>query len=249
MRRERKILWEEVKDRTRNAFFLATLAMFASLPMFHYRFLHFGTHIFSRQPTAAQAYYLALSQSFLVLVAAFLSALVCFLYRDRLGLPRFGRPADIPLSLIVGLAAGLLLTPVAYYICDNIVLQQIPAIFPDQVGWALSHMFGAAIVQETIFRLGLMTIGLYFLHRRRWGGYPWPVILPAAAFGAAGNYLLLIKFNLIHMLPPAQLAISTFLSLLLQWLYGHVYWRRGFIAAAAFHGGMDVRLLVYALMR
>jgi hypothetical protein len=249
MRRERKIRWEEVKDRTRNAFFLSTLAMFASLPMFHYRFLHFGPYIFSRQPTASQAYYLALSQSFLVLVAAFLSALVCFLYRDRLGLPRFGQPADIPPSLIAGLAAGLLLTPAAYYFCDSVILQRIPSVFPDHMGWALAHMVGGAIVQATVFRLGLMTIGLYFLHRWRWRGYPWPVILPVAAFGAAGNYLLLVKFNLVHMLPPAQAAIAAILSLLLQWLYCHVYWRHGFIAATAFHAGMDVKLLVYALMR
>jgi hypothetical protein len=110
-------------------------------------------------------------------------------------------------------------------------------------------MTGTSVAQETIFRMGLMTIGLYFLHRRRWRRYPWPVIVPVAAFGAVGNYLVLVKFNLVHLLPPGRMAVSGVLSLLLQWLYCHIYLRRGFAATAAFHMGADVKLLVYALAR
>jgi hypothetical protein len=249
MRKGRNSRWEEVKDRTRNAFFLAALAMVASLPMFHYRFLHLGDQIFARQPSAQQAYYLALSQSFMVLVAAFLSALVWFLYRDRLGLPRFGRMADIPAGLLSGLAVGLVLTPLIFLACDREILRHVPALFPSEALWALAHMAGAAVVQEAIFRLGLMTIGLYFLHRWRWRGYPWPVILPVAVFGAVGNYLLLVKFNLVQILPPAQVTVSVFLSLGFQWLYCHLYLKWGFAATVAFHLGMEGKLLIYALVR
>ena len=249
MKTKRKLHWDEIKDRTKNAVFVATLAMFASLPMFHYRFLYLGGHIFSRQPSGQQAYYLALSQSFLVLVAAFLSALVCFLYRDRLGLPPFGRAMDGAAGLLSGLAVGLMLTPVVYFACDSEILRRIPLLFPRDGLWALAHMAGAAVTQETIFRLGLMTIGLYFLRRRRWTGYPWPVVAPVAVFGAAGNYLLLVKFNLVQFLPPAQTAAAVALSLLLQALYCHVYLRHGFLSAVAFHMGADVKLAIYALMR
>jgi hypothetical protein len=249
MRKGRNSPWEEVKDRTRNAFFLATLAMFASLPMFHYRFLYLGEQIFDRRPSAEQAYYLALSQSFMVLVAAFLSALVWFLYRDRLGLPRFGRMADIPAGLLSGLGIGLVLTPLIFFACDRTILRHVPALFPSGAVWALAHMAGAALVQETIFRLGLMTIGLYFLRRWGWCAYPWPVILPVAVFGAVGNYLVLVKFNLVPILPPAQVTVSMFLSLIFQWLYCHLYLKRGFTATVAFHVGMEGKLLVYALMR
>lgn len=246
---KRKLHWDEIKDRTKNAVFVATLAMFASLPMFHYRFLHLGEHLFGRQPSSQQAYYLALSQSFLVMAAAFLSALVCFLYQDRLDLPPFGRLMDGAAGLLSGLAIGAMLTPVVYFACDSEILRRIPLLFPKSGLYALAHMAGAAITQETIFRMGLMSIGLYFLKRRRWTGYPWPVVAPVAAFGAAGNYLLLVKFNLVQFLPPTQTVFALALSLLLQALYCHVYLQHGFLSAAAFHMGADVKLAIYALMR
>ncbi len=70
-----RIEWSAMKSHIRNATFLAAAAMFASLPMFHYQFRHLTGAVFRIQPTVEKAYYLALSQSFIVFCLAFLSAM------------------------------------------------------------------------------------------------------------------------------------------------------------------------------
>ncbi len=238
-----------MKERIANAMLLAAVTMLAALPMFRYQFLHLGGHIFPRPPTGLQAYHLAVGQGFVTLVAAFLSALVAFLYRERLGLPPFGRWADLRGWLLAGLLAGLAIAPLAYLGGDRILMARVPALFPPGAAAALAQMAGAALAQEVIFRLGLLTIGIYFLRRWGWAGYPWPAVAGVCMFAAAGNYLLLAKFQLIGEVGVWRAAATLAPSFALQCLFSAVYLRAGFLAAAGFHAGVQIRLLLYALLR
>ncbi len=237
-----------MKDIIRNSVFLAAAAMFGTLPMFQYHFRQFAGSLFTRQPTAEQIYYLAVGQSFIVFLLAFLCSLVGFLYSERLQLPEFGKASDIPRWLCIGLALGLFFTPISYYFCDREVFRVIPEIFPGSWHWALANMSGIALAQEVIVRFGLLTIGIYLA--RRWGlkGHAWPVITVISIFGATGTYMFLAKFDLMHKLIPSQLIISLAMAFFLQWLFCEVYLRKGFLAVLCIHIGLDIKFLVYSLI-
>ncbi|MCP4112271.1 MAG: CPBP family intramembrane metalloprotease [Desulfobacteraceae bacterium] len=243
-----KIEWNVMKDKMRNSVFLAAAAMFGTLPMFQYHFRHFAGSLFTRQPTAEQIYYLALGQSFMVFLLAFLCSLVGFLYSERLQLPEFGKTSDIPGWLCMGLLVGLFFTPISYYFCDREVFRVIPEIFPNSSLWALANMSGIALAQEVIVRFGLLTIGIYLA--RRWGlkGYAWPVIVVISIFGALGTYVFLAKFDLVHKLFPSQLLISLIMAFFLQWIFCEIYLRKGFLAVLCIHFGLDIKFLVYSLV-
>lgn len=239
--------WAEMKSRLQNAVLLSAVAMFVSLPMFYERYTRFAGSIFKIPPTAEQLFYLSLSQSFMVLAIAFLSALVGFLYMDRLRLPGFGRFGDIRIWLPAGLVVGLAITPVAYYAADREIISVMPEVFPSSWQWALANMAGGAIAQEVIARMGLLTIALYFMDRWKFKGHPWPAIIFVSLFGAAGSFFSLAGHNLAGQLLPNQIILCLVLAFAGQWVFCEIFIRKGFIPAAGIHFGMSVKYLVYSV--
>ncbi len=241
-----RIEWSVMKNHIQNATLLAAATMFVSLPMFHYQFRHLTAAVFRAQPSVQRAYYLALSQSFVVFCLAFLSALIGFIYTERLRLPGFGKPADIRVWLPVGLIAGLIFTPISYLIFDRGVIRSIPEIYPASLLWTLVVTAGRALSQEVIVRFGLLTIGVYLWDR--WGrkGRPWPAIAAISAFGAAGSYLMMSRLEMVSRLSPSQIMIMLVLSFLMQWILCEVYIRKGFLAAVCVHLGLAVKYVIIA---
>ncbi len=243
-----RIAWDVMKNHIRNAVFLGAAAMFASLPMFFYRFQHLTGAIFRVQPTAERAYYLALCQSFIVFCLAFLSALIGFVYAKRLRLPGFGKPADIRVWLPVGLIAGLIVTPISYLILDRGVLRLFPEVYPPSLAWAFANILGGAISQEVIVRFGLLTIGVYLVDKWTRQGRPWPAIAVLSVFGAAGSYLLISRLDMVSGLSTSQITIMLLLSFLIQWILCEVYVRRGLLAALCVHLGLSIKYLVFSCL-
>ena len=239
---------KEIKDRVQNAFFLATAAMLASFPMFLYQFRHLTGSVFSHQPSAERLFYLSLTQSFIVFALALLCALVGFLYSESLQLPEFGRPGHFLAWLPMGLVLGLVFTPVSYFTVDREIIQLVPQVFPRHWPWALGNMLGSAITQEVIARFGLLTIGIYLFRRLGFRGHPWPAIALVSLFGCAGTYIFLLKFDLAQEFLPSQIAVGLTMAFFLQWIFCEVYVRKGFLAASCIHFGLNIKLLVYALI-
>ena len=236
-----------MKNRLQNAVLLSAAAMFVSLPMFYERYVRFSDSIFKKPPTAEQLFYLALSQAFMVLAIAFLSALIGLLYQDRLRLPGFGKFGDIRAWLPVGLLAGLAITPIAYYAADRELMAAIPNLFPRDWQWAVVDMAGGAIAQEIIARMGLLTIGLYFMDRWKFKGHPWPAIIVVSAFGASGTFFSMAGHNLAFQLLPNQIILCLLLAFAGQWVFCEIYIRKGFFPAVSVHFGMSVKYLVYSV--
>ncbi len=243
-----RIEWSTMKNNIQNATLLAAAAMFASLPMLLYQFRHLTGAVFRLQPTVKSAYYLALSQSFIVFCLAFLSALIGFVYAERLRLPGFGKPADIQAWLPIGLGAGLVFTPVSYMALDQGVIRSIPEIYPASVTWALVVMLGGALSQEVIVRFGLLTIGIYFWDRWNRMGHPWPVIAALSAFGATGSYLLISRLDMAARLSFSQIMIMLFFSFTMQWISCEVYVRKGLLASVCVHFGLSIKYLIFAVL-
>ena len=241
--------WAEMKDRSRNAVLLAAASMFGALPMFQYQFRYLTDTIFIRQPSPDRVYYLAVSQAFILFSLALVCSLIGFLYSERLKLPGFGTLNDIRKWLPIGLMAGLLLTPVRYFVLDRKILATTPQIFPESFPWAVSHMIGTSLPQEVIVRFGLLTIGIYLMRKMKLKGYPWPALIVVSIFGASGTFVSLTKFNLAQKFPPSYILILLIMTLLIQWLYCEVYIRKGLIAAICIHSGFPIKYVVYAMFR
>ena len=239
------LLWEETKNIIQNAVLLAGATLFATWPMFLYQYQHL-TGLFSTSLMTPELLdRLALTQSLIVFLTAFLCALVRFLYAERLSLPRFGGAADISFWLPVGLLGGLMLTPVSYWIIDRELLQLTPQVFPNSWSWALADMLGSALTQEVLARLGLLTVGIYFLNRWKFVGYPWLAIALIALLGMVGTYSFLLKFGLVPKFSTIDLTILLAQAFLLQWFFCAIYLRWGFLATVCIHFGLSVKLLIY----
>jgi hypothetical protein len=243
-----QISLREMKDRVQNALFLAAAAMIGSFPMFLYQFEQFSGSLFTYPPSSERLFYLSLTQSMIVFALAFLCALVGFLYSERLKLPKFGRPADAPLWLSLGLTFGLVFTPLSYLAIDRQIIRLIPGVFPTHWLWASANMLGGAITQEVIARFGLLTIGIYLLGRWGFKGHPWPAIALISLFGSFGTVVFLLKFELAQKLTLSQLAPTLMMVFVLQWIFGELYVRKGFMAALCVHFGLSVKLVIYALL-
>lgn len=230
-----------------NSIFLAAAAMFASIPMFQYQFLY-CTDVFNQPPSNKEAYYLAVCQAFMIFSVALLSALVGFLYAQRLHLPGFGKLNEFKFWLPLGLILGSVLTPVSYYLFDKDIMRSCPQLFPDALPYALAFMVGTVIDQEVIIRFGLLTIGMYFQMRWQPKVYPWPVFLVITGFVTMGSYFGLSKFGLADQLSLSQVIIPVGGTFIFQWIYCEIYIRKGLLAVFYFHFGMTVKYAWYALL-
>lgn len=243
-----RIKWVDMKDRIKNAVLLASVAMFASLPMFYSQFLNMSGSIFPNRPTSHQIFYLSLSQSFIVFALALLCALIWFLYAERLRLPGFGKPSDLIAWVPVGLIAGLATAPVMYFCVEKDILGKLPELARGPWYWAVANMLGESITQEIIMRLGLLTIALYFADRWRLKGHPWPAVVLISIFGASGSYFSLAKFNLADKIFMYQMVTTLILAFIIQCVFCEIYLRKGFLATVSFHFGMSVKFLLYAII-
>lgn len=232
----------------RDAVLLAGAAMAAAFPMFLYQYWHLTGLIRPRLPAPEILNNLALKQSVVVFFIAFLCALVGFLYSRRLGLPGFGAWRQLRTWLPLGLGVGVVLTPVFYLAMDRQLYALMPQLFPAPWPWALADMLGEALTQEVIARFGLFTIGLYFLDRWGYHGYPWPVMALIGVLGAVGTFLFMRKFGLFAHIGPAQVLLAVGCVFIMQWLYCHVYLRFGLLAALSVNLGLSVKYLLYALL-
>jgi len=236
----------QVKQRAKAAFVISAITMFAVCPKFFYQFRELAGRVSIGPVSDLQVLKLALGQSLILFTAAIISSLVGLLYADRLSLPGMGRFKDLKVWLPLGIALGLFLTPVSYYLADKRLLFQVPEMFPESLHLALGWVLGSALSQEVIARLGLLTIAVYFLHWFNFKGHPWPAILVVCLFTVMNVLILSHRFRLAGRIEPQLLHLSLAGSFLFQWLLCEVYIRKGFLAAAALHAGLKIKVLVYA---
>lgn len=239
---------QETRSRAQRAMILAGIVMFASYPMFYYQYSRLAAPIFAKTPTLHWLQLVAMGNAIILFASALLSALVGFLYAERLGLPGFGHWQDLRVWLPIGVAAGLALTPVGYYGLDREFIKNVPELFPRSPAWALAWAFGSSISQEVVARFGLLTICLYLLRWRRFKGHPWPAVAAVSAFALFSTIVFTTRLELVGRVDPWRFVLSLALTFLFQWLYGEIYVRRGFLAAVSFHFGLSVKLIIYALV-
>lgn len=247
-RRAYRIEWEEMKTCLQNSLLVAAAVMVGSFPMFYHHFDRLGHYIFPHFPIEKALFRLALSQSFILFMLAFLCCLVGFLYAGRLNLPVFRRDVNLKSFLTAGLTIGLLLTPVSYFLFDRVIMLRIPDFYPQTWYWAISNMIGTVISQEVILRTGLFSIGVYFFRRTGIEGNPWPVSLVISGFAVAASYTLLSKFQLAERLDLWKIVLGQSAVFIRQMLFCEIYFRKGLSASISFHVGMEIKLLVYAFL-
>jgi hypothetical protein len=243
-----KYPWHEMKNRIQNSILLSAAAMFCSLPLFQYQYLHLSSKIFPNMPSPEKIYYLAVSQSFILFALALLCSLIGFLYSDPLNMPGFGKLSDAAVWLPVGLMIGIVFTPIRYFLFDRSIIMTIPELFPKPWGWALAQMIGTTIPQEVIVRFGLLTIGVYLLRKLNYSGHPVSAIGLISVFGSFVTYLTMIRFNIASKLIPNQMITLLLLTFCLQWIYCEIYIRKGLVATVCIHFGLTVKFLLYALI-
>lgn len=234
-----------VRRSVENAILLAGFTLLVALPMFSEQFVRLGPLIFERPPDADGAWQLAVKQAVMIFCIALLCALVGFLYAQRLHLPGLGRFRHIPYWLGWGLAGGVISTPPAYFSVDRAVMRAAPELYPAEWHAALADMLGTAVLQEVIVRFGLLTILIYFLHRLKFKGYPWPALLCISAFATFGLYNFLARLGIGADLSAPLLLIALATTFAVQWLYGEVYLRWGLLASMCVHFGVSVKFLWY----
>lgn len=232
---------------TRHAIYCAAVVMLLCSGMYYYQFTHLP--LFKQDTSLHLIKVIALKQGVVTFCAAFLSALMGLLYAKRLHLPGWGRMPRSVLFYLAALFAGLLGAGLSYLLFDQQIMQHVPAIYPDTLIWALVMLLAGVVAQETILRLGLLTVLLYFLQRWRPHAYPWPAFLIISLFSGYGSYLYLAKFNLTQAFPFWLFSMAFLFNFVLQWIYCHCYVRFGLWMTLVLHALFSVKFLVYALIQ
>jgi hypothetical protein len=191
---------------------LAALGVIATVPYFHY--LVFAA--FPAPIPGADGWTLVVGELLLVLILLFLSALIGFSFAGRLDLPGLGETRAWLRGLPVLIPCGLILVAFSYFTFDRYFLLISPASFPTDPVYLLAVPFKGAFVDETVLRLGLVTIGVGLARDKAAG-----VIVTAAVaslftvkyFEFIGIPFALDPLFIVHLL------LSFFGNLLLGWLY------------------------------
>lgn len=136
---------------------LTILAAVSAAGYFHYL-------VFVVSPDAATAgrdpgLFMALELVLLTFVL-FLSALVGFSFSARFDLPGLGNLGEFVRALPLLVAGGIGLVAISYVVFDRYFLVVAPVYFPRQPIYLATIPFKAALTDETILRLGLVTIGV-----------------------------------------------------------------------------------------
>ncbi len=237
----------QVKSRVKEAVVLSCLTMFMACPYFFYRFRELAGRVSVDPVSDMQVFKAAVGQALILLAVALLSSLVGLLYARRLYLPGLGNIRDLKFWVPLGIILGLLLTPASYYLADRKLIYQVPEMFPSACQWALGWVLGSAFSQEVIARLGILTIGVYFLHWYNFKGHPWPAILVVCLFTVMSLLIMNYRFRLAGRIEPGLLHLSMASTFIFQWVLCELYIRKGFMAALSLHAGLKIKLIVYAV--
>jgi hypothetical protein len=192
---------------------LATAAAVSAIGYFHY--LVFDVP--SGGPPAGQDPWTFLAfEVMLLFLILLLSALVGFSFSPRLGLPGFGRMKELLYALPLLIVGGLILVATSYLVFDRYFYAIAPVSFPRQPIYLFTIPFKAALADETILRLGLVTVGVG-LTRNKGAG----VILMSAV-----SSLLTVKYFEFIGIPFAlnhfyilYLLLSFLGNIILGWLF------------------------------
>jgi len=245
-RQPMRLTVSEMREGVRSAIILAGVCAGAAFPMLYYQSVHLISPMLSKPPNADQTMALTLFHALLIFAACLLCALVGFLYAPRLGLPGLKLQDPDRKFLALYLAAGLLMTPIAYALVDMDLRDRIPDYFPGRLGWALAQTLGRALAPEVIARFGLVTIGVYFWRWLRFSGHPWPAPLAVAGFGAFEAWVGLER---LQQQPGLDLFTLSCLGLAFasNLVFGEIYLRRGLIPLLALRLGIELKYPLYAL--
>lgn len=154
----------------------------------------------------------------LVLLALllFLSALIGFSFSTRLDLPGFGKIRDFIYALPALVAGGIALVALSYVVFDRYYFMVAPATFPRETIYLAALPFKAALADETILRLGLVSIGVGLTKNKGAG----VVLMSAVSTLFTVKYLEFVglPFMLDHFY-VVYLLLSFFDNILLGWLF------------------------------
>jgi hypothetical protein len=181
-----------------------------------------------------------LTTDFLLLLPLLaISSLVgCFLSR-RYGLAGLGSWSRLRRALPWVVPAGLAIGAASYLLVGRRFALQVPAYYPQSLGWALVLALKSALLEETVARFGMMTI-LTGLTRRPWLGN----LLQALFFSS-----LNLKAFAFYGIPAGPLVwLSLLATVGVNLALGATYARWGLVAAATMHLLIDLRFIVHALL-
>ncbi|MBN2223852.1 MAG: hypothetical protein JW765_04165 [Deltaproteobacteria bacterium] len=146
----------------------------------------------------------------------FLSALVGFSFSERLDLPGFGQFREFIRALPILVVGGIAMVAISYVVFDRYFFAISPVSIPRGTFYLVTIPLKAALADETILRLGLVTIGVSLTKNKTAG-----VILMSAVsslftvkyFEFIGIPFALDHFYIIYLL------LSFLGNIILGWLF------------------------------
>jgi hypothetical protein len=192
---------------------LAFPAALVTIPYFHYLVVAVPTGF---SGTAHDKMIFLFLQTLLLFIILFLCSLIGFSFAKRLELPGLGEVKGYLRDLPLLIAGGIVLAAVTYLVYDRYLFIQYPSFFPKDTFYLMSLPFRVALVNETILRMGLVTIGVGVMRNRGVG----VIIMAAIASLFTVKYFeyLGISFGITPLF-IVHLLISFIGNLLLGWLF------------------------------
>jgi hypothetical protein len=238
----------EMMGRIKIAIILAGVSLFLSVPVYIHNYEHYAAGIFKTIPDPHQVRLFAVGQSLIVFGVVIICALAGILYKDKVGLPGLGAYHDLKKWAPLGFGVGVLFAPAIYFFSDSAILSHLPELYPDDALWALSYAAGSVLNEEIVGRLGFLTIAIYFFRwRNKDRGTDLPVFLISIIL-TIGSLMFLQRISLLEDLTLYEVLQILLAKFTLNMVYGEFYIRKGLVTTLFVHFGVNIRIVLYALI-
>lgn len=215
---------------------LAALCTLFTIPYFkHLLFVSFK----ARDPVAMPLDFngVLITQSFILFVVCFLSAMAGFLFSKRLGLPGFGDPGRFGKTAPLLFGTALVMGSLTYLLFDRYFFHISPATYPNDLLYLFAYPYKIAFTNEVVLRFCFVTLAIGILKHKTAG----VILVSGIASLLTLKYIQFLdigrSFSHLFLI---QLVISFFVNLIL----GYLYVTRGLIYSMALHFLFGTRLVL-----
>lgn len=217
---------------------LSLIATIVTVPYFYYLLsvvAEKGGVIYAPDP------WLLSMELLLTFILLFLCAIIGLSFFSRLGLPGFGETKNLLSALPILLTIGAVMIALSYFLFDRYFIGISPHSYPDRVIYLITLPLKGALTDETILRLGLLTICAGLFKNKAVA----VIFVSALASLFTIRYLefMGIDFNFDYLV-----IIQMLLAFSSNLILGYLFVTRGFIHCMAFKFILGCKYIVIAII-
>ncbi len=182
-----------------------------------------------------------LTQITILIFLLFLCSLIGFGYSRKYGFKGLGDLDTLKSDLRFIVPASIIIVPLLFFGFDNLLIREIPTLYPDNPFWGLTKAFMTSTTYELVSKFGLVTVIMGVFKNKHIAVFIPAVFFAVLVRGTFMDYGIDFGFNYLSLS-----AVST--TLLYGLASGYIYIYRGLLTVMCFKFLIDLKYMIYPLI-